>query len=341
MGTASDMDDEYTPRRASEWLVALTEEPGDADLRARFDVWLSLGPENAADWVEILRTHEVMGMLPPVHKAQWEAFAAGRPAGALPAGPGFGRPSAKRGRPAGLRAGRRMAGVLAAAAIAACLAVIFLPPALLRLRADAVTATAQLRTITLPDGSIAQLGPESAIDISYTAHERRVRLLQGEAFFTVVHNPGLPFSVEAGGVRTTDIGTAFEVRRMQGGTEIAVRDGLVRVDGPALSTQLGAGQWIELGPNGQIARGDADPGEVASWLRGLIIVKDRPTGELVEELRPYYSGIVILRGQGLADRPVTGVFHAADPVSALEAAARSQGARFTRLTPWMIVISPR
>ncbi len=55
----------------------------------------------------------------------------------------------------------------------------------------------ELRSLTLEDGTQVRLGPESALGVDFTAGERRVRLLKGEAFFDVVPNAARPFRVAA------------------------------------------------------------------------------------------------------------------------------------------------
>ena len=85
---------------------------------------------------------------------------------------------------------------------------------------------------------------------------------------------------------------------------VAVRQGSVQVDGraaPAQSRKLKAGDWVRMTARGEMTHGTQPPAQVAAWLQGRLIVKDRPAGEVVDALRPYYSGIVILRGDTLAE----------------------------------------
>ncbi|HWB50378.1 MAG TPA: FecR domain-containing protein [Stellaceae bacterium] len=333
-----------TPRKASEWLVALNEEPDDTALRARFDAWLAENPAHAAEWAEMTRTFDVLRRLEPEHQQEWGAFAEGRQAEHSPSYKDMpvsvGRPTAISGSPPRFR--RRLVLGAAAAAIAACLVLVAGPNLVLRLQADHLTGTAEERTVQLADGSTVRLAPESAIDVAYGATDRHVRLLKGEAFFEVAHDAARPFTVEAGGVETTDLGTAFDVRLEADETDIAVRQGLVRVDAPtvqpALSERLAAGQWLRIA-HGQAERGDLAPEEIGAWTHGQLIAKNRPVAEIVNELRPYYHGVILLRGAALARQPLTGVYNLSDPVEALRAVARAQGATVYRLSPWILIIS--
>ena len=52
----------------------------------------------------------------------------------------------------------------------------------------------------LEDGSVADLNRGAAIEVSFTKDFRRIKLVRGEARFSVAKNPARPFIVEAGGV---------------------------------------------------------------------------------------------------------------------------------------------
>ncbi|MEO6876404.1 MAG: FecR domain-containing protein, partial [Opitutaceae bacterium] len=78
--------------------------------------------------------------------------------------------------------------------------------------ASIATAVAQRQTLTLADGTRAELNAQTSLQIEMGPTERRVRLASGEAFFTVTKDKTRPFIVEtpAGAVRVT--GTVFNVR---------------------------------------------------------------------------------------------------------------------------------
>jgi len=206
-----------------------------------------------------------------------------------------------------------------------------------------LVAGAVERIHELADGSVVRLGPRSAIDVAITAGERRVRLLQGRAFFEVAPDAARPFRVVAGGVEATVLGTAFEVVHAAAGIDIAVREGRVRVagpdNGPAPPEPLAAGQWLRVGPTGA-ARGARPAAQIAAWLDGQLVVRDRPLGEVVEALEPWYGGVILLTDRELAGRRLTGVYNLSDPVGALQAIAAAHGAIVRRLSPWVLLVSP-
>lgn len=116
-------------------------------------------------------------------------------------------------------------GAAAAVALLVLAASSLRPP-----RHTAETAVGAFQKFDLPDGSVAQLNTDSAIDAAFTATERRIRLVRGEVFFTVTKDPSRPFIVTSGPVAVRAVGTAFNVRQRADATIVLVTEGRVRVD---------------------------------------------------------------------------------------------------------------
>jgi transmembrane sensor len=96
--------------------------------------------------------------------------------------------------------------------------------------ASGSTDIGEMRVMILPDGSKVELNTETAVSVSYTRAERRVRLERGEAFFAVAKNPDLLFVVEVAGVAVRAVGTAFDVRLDSEAVKVLVTDGRVQVE---------------------------------------------------------------------------------------------------------------
>ena len=84
--------------------------------------------------------------------------------------------------------------------------------------------------LTLVDGTVVEFSADSAVEPAFTAQERRVRLVRGEAHFSVVRDAARPFIVQAGTVAVRAVGTAFNVRLDPATVEVLVTEGKVRVD---------------------------------------------------------------------------------------------------------------
>jgi transmembrane sensor len=67
---------------------------------------------------------------------------------------------------------------------------------------------------TLPDGSSLLLSAKAIADVDFSGVTRRVALRPGgEAYIKVHHDKTRPFTVSAGAMTVTAVGTAFDVRR--------------------------------------------------------------------------------------------------------------------------------
>lgn len=328
--------------QAVEWVILLREEPDDPDVRARFDEWLAASPHNARAWAAMAHAYDRAGDARPAYVGPVRA-AEDRPV--LPVGPVpyIPRRRARATQMAGPRLSRPRPRVLAAAVAVACVAFLLFPAIMLRVEADHLTGSAELRDITLTDGSHARLAPNSAIAITYADNRRHIRLLKGEAWFDVRHDARRPFYVDAGGVTTTVLGTAFDVKRDAAGVTTQVARGRVRVDyagaAPPVSTQLRPGEGVRVSFDGHSAPASLPADQIGAWRNRQIIVQDRPATEVVEALRPWFSGIIIVRGDSFARQNVTGFYNAADPVEALRGLTRAYGGAVTTVTPWIIILS--
>ncbi|MGH7958104.1 MAG: FecR family protein [Opitutaceae bacterium] len=85
------------------------------------------------------------------------------------------------------------------------------------------------KVIVFPDGSRAELNEGSEVTAHFTASERRVRLVRGEAHFSVTKDGARPFVAEAAGVAVRALGTAFNVRLDPAAVEVLVTEGRVAV----------------------------------------------------------------------------------------------------------------
>lgn len=329
-------------RQANRWWILLQEEPHDELLQHRLDLWRGASAENEEAWREVERLHRLASHS---HAAQgagqdWRRFLAERRAA-----PGE-QARAERAGPAA-RTGRRgarprwmMAG--AGVALAAMLAFLWVPVVLVNLQADHVTSTAELRIITLRDGSTVTLSADSAIAVSLSAAERQVKLLRGEAFFQVTKDASRPFKVIASQVQATVVGTQFDVRMVSDSVTVDVAEGIVAVGkvGATDGDHVGAGQSVSIAPDGKTRHASLPSEFVAAWREGRLLTAEVPLRDAVEQLRRHFTGKIVLTDGALGDRPITGAYTLSEPESALRAIARAHGAVVRRVTPWLLVISP-
>lgn len=325
-GDSRDMNERSRANRAaSEWVVLLQEDPGDKALHAEFAEWLADSRLHRDAWSEAQRISHVVRTTRPAYANHWQGAVSSIV-------PFIGRKRVGRGA------------TIAAAAAAACLAIVVAPGLLLNLRADVVSDTGEIRSVDLADGSTMVLAPQSAVAVDVSKGGRReVRLLQGSAWFEVARDPDHPFRVETSGATTTVLGTAFEVSRTGEQVSVAVRNGHVRVactDHNDAAEELTAGDALDLNcDDSAMRRRDVDPSRLAAWTDNQIVASDRPVKELIDALKPWHNGIILTFGEGLDARRVTGVYDARQSERVLQALARSHDMTVHNLTPWITVIS--
>ncbi len=145
------------------------------------------------------------------------------------------------------------------------------------------TGLGEQKSLRLGDGSTIQLNTNSRVEVEYARTWRKVRLLKGEAYFDVAHNPDRPFTVYAGDSLLRDIGTRFNVRLRNERMELTVTHGAVEV--LTLSDQRGGGREVR----------DGTGGDRSFVFKPIGIVTAPPTG----------AEVAILSGRDLsmAERP--------------------------------------
>ena len=160
------------------------------------------------------------------------------------------------------------------------------------------TLVAQHQDIVLNDGSHVQLGARSSITTSVSSSERTIVLDRGEAAFKVAHDADRPFRVLAGGGMITAVGTAFNVRRLDGVVIVTVTEGSVQVE-PANGNAAGAGISF---PQGKVSRGQeisyggpgsvsvvrkVDPDLAMAWRDGRLQYRSEPLSRVVQDIARY------------------------------------------------------
>lgn len=172
----------------------------------------------------------------------------------------------------------------------------------------------------LPDGSRVEFKAGARIEVVFTDDERRVRLAEGDAHFTVVKDPSRPFVVTADDVAVLAVGTAFSVSRAGTTIEVLVSEGRVRVadvrgrsllaaDSAALTTvapleslvpiepMLSVGQRVvisvEDGAPAPALIGAVTADELArvlAWRNTWLEFVELPLAKVVDEFNAYSAG---------------------------------------------------
>jgi len=133
--------------------------------------------------------------------------------------------------------------------------------------------------IKLPDGSSVHLNSNSKLDFpeSFNGNAREVTL-EGEAYFDISHDAAKPFIIHTGNIRTTVLGTAFNIRAYRADTAVTVTvtRGKVKVEeGPRMLAILTPDQQISWRPAAkQFPVEHVDARSVVNWKNEDLIMDD-------------------------------------------------------------------
>ena len=284
--TSSESLDELRTAAAS-WVVrANGGELSDEELVA-FDEWLSASPEHQWAYDQALTT--------------WLAFEE------APA------PKAERRIPQPQRLASWAAAAALGIAASVALVVYLAPSAAPAVKATTyATALGEHRSITLADGSRLDLNTATRLTVQLARNERRVILDEGEAAFTVVHDPSRPFVVVSGGGFIRDVGTEFDVRQRGEAFSVTVSHGVVQVQPRggrgADPVTLRAGQRLERATAQSAMRvRTVAPDDDFSWRSGRLVLRNESLAEVVAELNLYYARPIRIADPELARAPISGV----------------------------------
>lgn len=308
METSQDDAPDRVSRQAAEWFAKLLDgDTAKAEFVA-FRAWLQQDPSHAEAYADLERLWAEAGMAPGLEEK------ASPPRRALLKGAGA-------------------AVVLAGAGLAG---FRYLMPA-----GDYRTGVGETLAVDLADGSRMELSTSTAVSIEFSRQARHVRLLWGEAYFTVAADPLRPFTVAAGEVTTRALGTAFSVAVEHDGVIVSVSEHAVLVEAGSDAIEVEAGQTVSYS-NRRLSRPDeADMEARLAWRRGQLVFISTPFGDVVAALNRWRRGRMIVMDDNLARRPVTVIVDARRAETFLETLERSLPVRIDTYSPWLALIYPR
>ena len=181
------------------------------------------------------------------------------------------------------------------------------------------------RSLTLADGSAVTLGARTEITVTLSDRAREVRLSAGAALFSVAKDTGRPFSVHAGDLTVTAIGTQFDVRNNGGVARVGVTEGVVEVSYPRLQNgeALVFRDRRRLQAGEQVAATRADGlrsiesvaiDYVGAWRTNRLRYSGATLAELVADARRHSGRTIVVedKTRTLATQKVTAFFDGGD-----------------------------
>ncbi|WP_020528984.1 FecR family protein [Flexithrix dorotheae] len=151
----------------------------------------------------------------------------------------------------------------------------------------------QKLTLTLSDGSVVKLNSESKIQFpkTFSTNKREV-FLEGEAYFEVARNESNPFVIHTGEIKTTVLGTSFNVRAYNHNkVQVAVSSGKVKVENTKTELEsvfLSSNEMARCA-NDKIELSAFDSEKYFGWKDGVLVFKGANIDEVISALERWYD----------------------------------------------------
>lgn len=177
-----------------------------------------------------------------------------------------------------------------------------------QLRGDSYTVETgpgETRLIALGDGGQITLAGGSRIVLD-RRDPRSASLEEGQALFTIVHDPAAPFTLEAGPDRLVDVGTVFDVARTERRLRVAVSEGAVVLNPGGENARVSPGEMLSKDTvTGQLAVTEVALDQVGEWREGRVTFQDASLAEVAAELSRA-TGVAFVATTRASGRQVSG-----------------------------------
>jgi len=304
--------------QANTWIVDMQEQGLNAQSSKRFHEWLRQSPVHVREFVRAEATWAALSGLDPNKNIDVVADLLSQDSNVVE----LKAPPKKVESTVSL--GPRRAARVRLAAIAATVLMAIGVLGYLQVPSEHSyeTAVGEQRRVILEDGSIIELNTNSTINVAMTETSRQIRLVDGEALFSVAKDPDRPFIVTINGAIVRAIGTQFNVYRSSDRVLVTVLEGRVSVRGADNSTtaldaftniELGQGDRAEIAPNQPIIKSEADESDTLAWRDLRLIFRDQPLSYVVDEFNRYNNTKLVIEDTNLASQKISAVFDANKP----------------------------
>ena len=204
--------------------------------------------------------------------------------------------------------------------------------------------------VFLPDGSKVKLNAGSSLSYSGCyGHNGRVVVLEGEGYFEVETNPGIPFVVKASGLEIKAYGTIFNVKAYPEEKEVTTTlvEGIVKIKGDYIDHTLAPNEKLtyilgqpgpepltDIAPEVAAEKSESDimsvieernnvtieppkimlasnvrTRDLTAWKDGIFIFNAEKLSSLAVYLERRYDVSIIIDSDELMDHKFTGTFH--------------------------------
>jgi ferric-dicitrate binding protein FerR (iron transport regulator) len=192
----------------------------------------------------------------------------------------------------------------------------------------------QRANITLDDGTLVTIGPESKLTIprKFNIGIRAVKI-EGTAHFDVTTPGDLPFEVRAGNAAIIARGTAFTVRRYSKDDSITivnVKSGSVDLKYGEKVQNVATGMTYMVTETGDMRVPSAEEiAEASGWVDGNVTISGRPLRYVLPQLRRWFGLDIKVVDEALLERTTFLTAPMGSNRAAIASVEQSAGVKFT------------
>lgn len=207
--------------------------------------------------------------------------------------------------------------------------------------ADQRTAIGEQKHLTLPDGTQLLINTGSALNIAFTAEERRITLLEGEVLISTAKDTARSFIVETRHGTARALGTRFTVRVAEHRSHVTVSEGAVEM----LPLHATHGLILKAGEQSAFSGQQVFPAQpldaaALTWEHGMLVARNLRLADLLSELGRYRPGVMRCH-EDVAGLTVSGAFPLNDTDASLRLLESTLPIRVSSLTRYWVAIEPR
>ncbi len=170
---------------------------------------------------------------------------------------------------------------------------------------------------TLLDGTKITLNADSKIQYPVRfGEESREVVLQGEAYFEILHNAGKPFVVHTGNISTTDLGTKFDIKAFprENNITVSLEEGNVEV---SANQSITGRKKMMLAPAQQLVYRKEDESstiepcdiqKAIGWKDNILMFDNEPLSSVFISLERYFGVKFEIANSTLAERRIKADF---------------------------------
>lgn len=179
-----------------------------------------------------------------------------------------------------------------------------------------ISAPGQIEDFVLEDGSRVTLDANSSIQVAFADNARRVTMVQGAAYFDVVHNAARPFQVAVADRRVIVTGTRFVAGLRGSRAEVSLLEGRVVISRHDVAKSQARDQAVALIPGQsavftsgaeQLVLARRNIEVATAWRDRRLVFHDAPLSQVIEEAGRYVDRPMTLVDPRLGKVRVTAV----------------------------------